>query len=169
MNIEWQVKPLSRKSSISGELFAPGAIVICHIFFEEDNPGELIRKDILKEEIENFDVPKNLIAKWSRKIGEKNDEEQKQVINNAEELFFSLFNENNATQEENIENKQSILKQLLGLLLERKRKLRRMKTNEKDVILYLHSSTKREYKVIETALELEEILKIQEQLQSLIY
>lgn len=168
MNVDWQVKPLSRKSSVSGEVFEAGATVVCHIFFEGASPGELIRKDILKEEIGNFEVPNNLVAKWSRKVGEKDGEEQKQLINNAEELFFSLYNGSDTEIEESIVKKQDMLKQLLGLMLERKRILKRVKTKDKGIILYVHSGTKKEYEVIERILELEEILKIQEQLQSLI-
>lgn len=167
--MDWQVKPLSRKSSISGEVFEAGATVICHIFFQENIPGELIRKDILREEINNFELPNNLVAKWTRKVGEKESEEQKQLINNAEELFFSLYSDSNIEVQENIANKQDILKQLIGLMLERKRILKRVKTKDKGIILYVHSDTKKEYEVIVKTLELEEILKIQEQLQLLIY
>ena len=121
----------------------------------------------MKEEIGNFEVPNNLVAKWSRKVGEKDGEEQKQLINNAEELFFSLYNGSDTEIEESIVKKQDMLKQLLGLMLERKRILKRVKTKDKGIILYVHSGTKKEYEVIERILELN-ILKIQEQLQSLI-
>lgn len=175
MNMDWTVKPLSRKSSISGELFELGAIIICHIFFEEHPEGpQLIRKDILQEEIESFELPKNLIAKWIRKIDHQNDSEQNQSLLNAEELFISLFNNTNLDLEENTEKHEELLKQkntlkqLLALMLERKRILKRLKSKDKEIILYLHSATKKEYSIPESVLDLNEILKLQEQLTSLI-
>ncbi|PWU04821.1 MAG: hypothetical protein C5B43_04095 [Verrucomicrobia bacterium] len=168
MNNDWHVKPLSRKSSISGETFEEGARVVCHIYFSQENPSELVRKDILEEELEGFEFPRNLIAKWVRRVNVNSDVEKKEMLNNAEELFFSLFDSNNIVNDANIKNRQDIFRQLLGLMLERKRILKRMTTKDKGIILYLHSTSKKIYEVSETNLDLEEILKLQEQLAMLI-
>lgn len=168
MNTAWQVKPLSRKSGASGEIFKAGATVICYVFHEEE--GELVRTDILEEEVDSFEIPKNLLAKWIRKVkDEKEAESQTGFLSNVEEMFFSLYKDVDEKVRERTIRKQEVLKQLLGLILEKKRMLRRLKTKDKGIITYTHIATKKEYRVTEATLDLEEILKIQEQLGSLIY
>lgn len=171
MNIDWQVKPLSRKSSISGESFKPGSKVICYIYSKPDLPDILERTDILAEESHNFKSPDNLLASWTRVVKEHENEEQKllekQTLENAEDFFLSLFHESADDTEETKKNRH-ILKQLLGLMLERKRVLRRLKNKNKEIILYLHIPSKKEYEVSHIILDLEGITKIQDQLGVLI-
>lgn len=171
MNTDWQVKPLSRKSSVSGEAFKPGSEVVCYIYTNPNNGSELERTDILAEECGNFELPKNLLARWTRIVKEREDEEEKghekQTLGNAEEFFLSLYDESTKHTEE-AEETRDILKQLLSLMLERKRILRRIKSKDKDIILYLHVATKNEYQVPEITLDLEKITKIQEQLRVLV-
>lgn len=166
MNMDWQVRPLSRKSSISGKTFEAGATVICYIFNQGQGGGELIRKDILEEEADSIEISNNLLAKWARKV--KNEEPEKQSLGNAEELFLSLYHDFGGEVQESVLKKRDTLKQILGLMLERKRILRRLKTKDKGNIVYLHVATKKEYEVVEMPLDLEEISKIHEQLGLLI-
>lgn len=160
--MDWNVKPLSRKSSISGKTFEPGSRVVCFVYKEES--GELARDDILENEIEGFEVPQNLLARWIRVVKEHEEDEgkeaQKQTIHNAEELFLSLY--------EHEETQELLLKQLLALMLERKRILRRLKTSNKDVLTYLHVKTKKEYTVLNKAFSIEAISDIQKQLEKII-
>lgn len=171
MNTDWQVKPLSRKSSVSGEAFTPGTNVVCYIYSDPNLPNEILRTDILAEESDNFELPKNLLAQWTRIVRDREDDEQKeaqkQTLGNAEEFFLSLYDELSESTEETTTTR-NILKQLLGLMLERKRILRRLKNKDKDIILYLHVATKKEYQVPQITLDLNEIAKIQEQLNVLI-
>lgn len=179
MNTDWQVKPLSRKSSVSGETFKPGTHVVSYIYTDPNAPAELLRTDILAEESSNFSLPENLLARWTRIVKDREDDEQresqKQTLGNAEEFFLSLYDDlANDTEESITANTASatknILKQLLALMLERKRILRRLKNRNKetDIIAYLHVPSKREYQVPQATLDLEEIAKIQEQLTVLI-
>lgn len=169
MNTDWHVKPLSQKSSISGQTFKPGAHVACYIYSDPNVPNELLRTDILVEESTHFSLPENLLARWTRIVRERGDceqkESQKQALDNAEEFFLSLYEEFANNDQENTK---LILKQLLGLMLERKRILRRLKNNVKDITRYLHRPSKREYEVPQITLALDEIAKIQEQLTILI-
>ena len=50
--MDWQIRPLARKSSLSGKSFTPGDRVVCAIFM--DDAGNLDRVDILKDELEAF-------------------------------------------------------------------------------------------------------------------
>lgn len=177
MSTDWQVKPLSRKSSLSGESFTPGTNVVCYIYSDPNLPNEILRTDILAEESGNFELPKNLLARWTRIVRDREDDEQKeaqkQTLTNAEEFFLSLYdelNENTRSLSEPSETTttRNILKQLLGLMLERKRILRRLKNKDKNLIYYLHVPTKKEYQVPQITLNLEEIAKIQAQLNVLI-
>lgn len=174
MNTEWQVKPLSPKSSLSGESFNPGSKVTSYIYTLPSSPNELLRIDILEEESAHFQAPPNVIAQWTRiiKSNQNNEqkEAQKQILSNAEELFLSLYNnpETAHSPQENT-NTQDILKQLLSLMLERKRILRRLNSKDKSSILYLHALNKQEYSVPQTPFNLEEIQTIQEQLANIIY
>ncbi len=169
MNTDWHVKPLSRKSTISGQTFKPGAHVVCYIYSNPNSPTELLRSDILTEESTHFNLPENLLARWTRIVKEHDDSEQKesqkQTLNNAEEFFLSLYDEFNIN---NQEHTKLILKQLLGLMLERKRILKRLKNKDKNIILYLHVPSKKEYQVPQTTLALDEIAKIEQQLTILI-
>lgn len=165
MNTQWQVKSLSRKCGVSGEIFQTGATVICYIFHKE---GELVRTDILEQEVTKFEIPKNLVAKWTRTVSDETKEtSQTGLLSNAEEIFLSLYRLDEEIQEDMMD-KQEVLKHLLGLMLEKKRMLRRLKLKDKGIIAYLHIASKKEYRVREITLDLEEILKIQGQLDALV-
>lgn len=170
MNNDWQIKAHSRKSSVSGEVFETGSKIICYIYHSEHGEEELVRTDIREEELGTFEVPKNLLARWTQVVKDrKNNEGQKQTLGNIEELFLSLYEEIDEVDKKKNSKKGEILKQLLGLILERKRILKRLKIKDKRIITYLHIATKKEYEVNELDLDLEEIAKMQEQLEILIY
>lgn len=163
--MDWQLKPVSRQSSTSGQKFTPGESVVCFIF--KNNQGQLERADVQESETEAFPQTNDILARWTRVIKEPDEElkeAKKQTIQSAEDIFLSLFDEENSTDCQ----ERDILKQFIALMLERKRILKRLNTKEKEVQEYLHSSTQRTFKVPMHPLEPQQILTIQEQLQNLI-
>lgn len=169
MNTEWQVKPRSKKSAVSGEAFVDGDVIHCFVYMGLES-GELERVDILEGERDHFEVPGNLLAQWSRVVRNRDEEEkevQRQVLQSAEECFISFFDE--SLEVGGSEQTRNMLKQVLGLMLERKRVLRRLKDGDSDVIRYLHVASKREYVLLKLALGMEDVVKIQEQLAQIIH
>jgi len=82
-----------------------------------------------------------------------------------EELFFSLFEVEDAVEGDET----STLKLIVGLMLERKRILRRLplKSTNK-LITYVHGKTKSEFEVEGIDITPKVVMKVQEQLQILI-
>ena len=82
----------------------------------------------------------------------------------TEELFLSLFEESGAEGEED----RAVLKQLLALMLERKRVIKRVGPSTQGVQRYRHPKQDREYDVPMDDLNPEKLVRIQEQLQLLV-
>ena len=137
--MEWQIKTIARKSTLSGEVFSPGDRVVCLIFM--GGAGELGRADLRPDEVEAFELPGEVLGRWARVVKDPDDESNtaSETMASAEDFFFSLFeNESPDTKEES-----DMLKHLLSLMLERKRVLRafgdRKSTGEQS---YRHVKTK---------------------------
>lgn len=161
--MDWQLKPLSRQSTFSGNSFETNEIVYC--FIHKDPSGELIRSDIKADEIEAFTQDKVILGRWTRKVKEKNEEEKEaaaQTLKSAEDIFLSLYEEDSHEEEKNI------LKQILALFLERKRIIKRVKKTDKDTATYYHKASDRHFDVPMARLEPEQILKIEEQLRNIV-
>tara|TARA_X000000368_G_C22781968_1_gene601965 strand:+ start:154 stop:651 length:498 start_codon:yes stop_codon:yes gene_type:complete len=119
--MEWQIKTIARKSTLSGEAFNPGDRVVCLIFKGEE-AGELGRADLRPDEVEAFQLPGEVLGRWARVVKDPDDVSgsASETMASAEDLFFSLFeNESPDTKEES-----DMLKHLLSLMLERKRVIR---------------------------------------------
>ena len=143
--MEWHIKTIAQKSSLSGECFNPGDRVVC-LIYKHKQEGELARVDLRPEEIEKFEIPGEVLGRWARIIPNQEDEitNTRETIASAEDFFFSLFE--GEKKEPNEES--DMLKHLLSLILERKRVLRvvgdRKKSGQQR---YRHIKTKNEISV----------------------
>lgn len=158
--MEWQIKTIARKSSLSGEPFVPGDRVVCLIYMD-DEAGELARADLKPEEIETFEIPGEVLGRWSRIVKDPADDSAnaRQMMESAEDFFFSLFeNEEPEAREES-----DMLKHLLSLTLERKRVLRVASARQTEgEQKYIHVKSKREVVVPIVDISTELMLKIED-------
>jgi len=118
------------------------------------------------EEVQKAGESSDLLGRWSRVIKAKEDEEReakKQSLQSSEELFLSLY-EVEHEDDEGV----AILKQILALMLERKRVLKPLSKDRKAMIPYLHVKTKREYMVSLTDFPSTKLIELETQLQCVI-
>ena len=164
--VEWQIKTIARKSTLSGEAFNPGDRVVC-LIYKDDEAGDLGRADLCPEEVENFDLPGEVLGRWSRVVKDPDDESQnaRETMASAEDFFFSLYeNDQPDAREES-----DMLKHLLSLMLERKRVVRALgKRQTEGTQLYRHVKTKREIEVPVVEISTDLMLKIQDTLGDII-
>ncbi len=163
--MDWQFKPPARESSVSGEAFSEGEIVVCILHLDEEN--QLQRADLREEEADNFTAPGGILGRWRREVKAPNEEAKearRQLMATTEELFLSLFEESDPEGEQD----RAVLKQLLALMLERKRVLRRTGPMVDGVQRYRHPKQEREYDVPMDDLDPEKLTRVQEQLQLLV-
>ncbi len=164
--MEWQIKTIARKSTLSSEAFNPGDRVVCLIFKGEE-AGELGRADLRPDEIEAFQLPGEVLGRWTRVVKDPDDvgTSASETMASAEDFFFSLFeNESPDTKEES-----DMLKHLLSLMLERKRVLRA--TGDRKSIgeqSYRHVKTKQMIQVPIVDISTELMLKIEDTIGDII-
>ncbi len=164
--MEWQIKTLARKSSLSATPFNPGDRVVC-LVFKEAGEGELGRADLLEAEVEDFEIPGEVLGRWSRVVKNPDDESvnARETMASAEDFFFSLYEGDAADAAE----ESDMLKHLLALMLERKRVLRAIAPRRTAGSQpYLHVKTKRELTVPIVEISTELMLKIQDTLGDII-
>jgi hypothetical protein len=162
--MDWQLKHFSRESASSGRSFEPGDRMVC-LLFKDDN-GELQRMDLHADEVDTEGTPDQLLGCWTREVKDTDDpdkEQRLQQLASSEELFVSLYDENAPDLEET-----DILKQILALLLERKRIIRPLSESRSGIVEYQHAKSKAVYPVSMADIAPEKLLSIQEQLQALI-
>ena len=164
--MEWQIKTIARKSTLSGEVFNPGDRVVCLIFKGEE-AGELGRADLQPDEVEAFELLGEVLGRWARVVKDPDDASAStsETMASAEDFFFSLFeNESPVTKEES-----DMLKHLLSLMLERKRVLRaigdRKSIGEQS---YRHVKTKQMIQVPIVEISKELMLKIEDTIGDII-
>ena len=88
--MEWQIQSLGRQSSISGQKFAPGDMVVSLVYVDLD--GQLARVDVLEtEEAEVAVEPSSIMGRWKREVKQpgSDQEAKQQAIQSAEDLFLS--------------------------------------------------------------------------------
>ena len=164
--MEWQIKTIAQKSSLSGDYFIPGDRVVC-LIYKDKQEGELARVDLRPEEIEKFEMPGEVLGRWARIIPNPEDEitNSHETIASAEEFFFSLFEEEKKEAREETD----MLKHLLSLMLERKRVLRaigdRKRSGEQ---CYRHIKTKNEISVPISNISTELMIKIEKTIGDII-
>ena len=149
--LDWQIKPLSKKSAISGRDIAPGDSVVCAVFV--DALGNLDRLDCHADEFDPSKVNGKIIGRWERRM----------ALSSSEDFFVSLFDDSGVRADES-----DVIKQMLALLLERKRILRPVGRPSGGIQKYVQMSTKREFDVPQRNLDAELIAKIQTQLGNII-
>ena len=163
--LEWQIKPLAKKSA-GGADIKPGDEVVCAVFI--DRAGNLDRADFLKGEFDPKAIDGKIIGRWERVVsanpGEDEKLARKMSLASSEDFFISLFDE----ESEVVADETDVVKQMLALLLERKRVLRPLGRPRDGVQRYVHAATKREFDVPQRSLDEDLILKIQTQLGSII-
>ncbi len=164
--MDWHIKTLARTSTLSGESFAPGDRVDC-IIFKDEEAGELGRADLQPEELASFELPGEVLGRWSRVVKDPDDEaaNARETMASAEDFFFSLYE----NQEPEAKEESDMLKHLLALMLERKRVLRaagprQVEGNQ----TYIHVKTKREVIVPIVEISTELMLKIEDTIGDII-
>lgn len=164
--LEWQIKPLAKKSGLSDREIKPGDTVVCAVFVDE--LGNLDRLDAHKDDFDDSKLRGKVIGRWERVVSDNPEADEraarKMALASSEDFFVSLFDEGSAVETDEVD----VVKQMLALLLERKRILRPQGRASKGVQKYVQVSTKREFSVPQKNLNEELIVKIQNQLGSII-
>ena len=164
--MEWQIKTIARKSTLSGELFNPGDQVVC-LVFKDDAAGELGRSDLKPEEVDGFELPGQVLGRWTRVVKDPDDDatSAKETMASAEDFFFSLYDNVDPEAREELD----MLKHLLSLMLERKRILRPVGPRQTGgAQTYLHVKSKRELEVPIVDISTELMLKIEDTIGDII-
>lgn len=164
--MDWQIKTISRKSSRSGQPFAPGDVAVSLIYMDAAQGG-VARADLHESELAEFGLPGELLGRWRRVIKDPDDDAAQagETLASAEDFFFSLFeNETEDSSEE-----RDMLKHLLALMLERKRVLRAIGPRKGgDSMSYLHVKSKAELRVPLCEMSRALMLKIEDTLGDII-
>jgi len=164
--MDWQIKPLARECAVSGEPFEIGDEVICFLF--RDDEGQLQRADVSEAKVDEFPRPEAVLGRWGREVkprGEEEREARAHALATTEELFLSLFKEDSPEMADDRE----LFKQVLALMLERKRILRAQGRPENGVQTYLHVRSKETYQVSATDPDPAALVRIQEELNMLVF
>ena len=163
--MEWEIKPFGKESAFSGNPFQDGEAV--HCFLVRTGEGIVARIDLDQNDIENLDEGSVVLGRWTRVFESSPDkrEETRNQQRTLEELFFSLFEVEDAVEGDET----STLKQIVGLMLERKRILRRLRPKSTNkLITFVHGKTKSVFEVEVIDITPKVVMKVQEQLQVLI-
>lgn len=134
--MEWTLQPFSRKSAATGQSFEAGEVVISFVY--KDEKGVLQRLDLRQSDLETSTLPENILGRWTHAVKNREDRSQakQERLQSPEACFLSLFQEESQNLEEGsaldgpspeeavLRQDKAILKQLLALMLERKRVLR---------------------------------------------
>lgn len=132
--MDWQIKSFTRKCFLSGRSFSDGDQYVS-MLIDRGQKGQLERLDFLASREKAFSPLGKILCRWKRvyekPTGKSDGDEQKKT---AEHLFFSLFEElpgdsGETTEDPEVsesdlpleEEGREALKQILGLLLERKK------------------------------------------------
>jgi len=164
--MDWQIKTLSRKSTLSGESFEPGDRAVSLVYIDEA-AGELGRADLHDGELDQLELPGPVLGRWRwvMKDPEEGATSASDTVASAEDFFFSLF-ENEAGDER---ERSDALKHLLALMLERKRILRALAPRQvSGSQTYLHVKTRQQLKVPITEISRELMFKIEDTLGDII-
>lgn len=159
--MELHIAPISRKSSFTEDAFEKNDRVVSLLLRTEE---EVVRVDILESEEEGYELPGELICRWTQvfKPRSKDDKEAQEALKlTADNLFISLFEGEDGPSQENAK-----FKHLLGLMLERRRLLR-VKERDAAFTIYIHRPTKNEYAVPNVELDPQFFIENQEKLEFL--
>ncbi|MDR2430375.1 MAG: hypothetical protein LBD14_05770 [Puniceicoccales bacterium] len=149
---------------MSGESFKTGDRVVCVVYKPEGLPID--RVDVLAEHFARHALAGVELGRWVREVKERAEEEREarlQLLATREEFFLSLY-----ADAEDPSGEKAVLKQLLALLLERKRVLRALGRPSGGVQRYLHVRTREEFDVPAGELVPEEVARVQSALEMLV-
>ena len=164
--MDWQIKTLSRKSTLSGESFEPGDRAVSLVYVD-DEAGELGRADLHEDELAQLQLPGQVLGRWSwvMKDPEEGATHAAETVASAEGFFLSLF-QNEARDER---ERTDALKHLLALMLERKRVLRAVGPRRtRGAQTYRHVKTKEAFEVPIADISRELMFKIEDTLGDII-
>lgn len=164
--MDWQIKSLSRKSTLSGDRFEPGDRAISLVYVNAE-AGDLGRADLHERELGELQLTGEVLGRWTwvMKDPEEAGPSATETVASAEDFFFSLF-ENEASAER---ERSDALKHLLALMLERKRVLRAVGPRQSSgTQTYRHVKTKQELQVPITEISRDLIFKIEDTLGDII-
>jgi hypothetical protein len=136
--MDWQVKPIAHTCAASGQELKVGDTVVCFVYKTQE--GTIERRDVLKDNAENFKTDGLLLGRWTREVKERGEEEKAlraQLLASREEFFLSLFDD-----PQDPTGDKALLKHILAMLLERKRIVRATGPAENGFIPYQHAETK---------------------------
>lgn len=159
--MELHIAPISRKSNVTENAFEKNDRVVSLLLRTEE---EVVRSDILESEEEGYELPGELICRWTQvfKPRSRDDKEAQEALKlTADNLFISLFEGEDGPSQENAK-----FKHLLGLMLERRRLLR-VKERDAAFTIYIHRPTKNEYAVPNVELDPQFFIENQEKLEFL--
>jgi hypothetical protein len=163
--MEWEIKPFGKESSFSGNPFQDGEEINCYLIRNKE--GTLIRADLRNDDMENMDAGTLILGRWTR-VFESSPDKREENLNQQrtlEELFFSLFEVEDAIAGEDA----NVLKQIVSLMLERKRVLRRLPPRSSSTLTtYIHVKSKKEFEVPSIDITPQVVMSVQEQLQVLV-
>lgn len=143
---KWQFRPLGKTSAVSGVDFKTGERVKSVLFKPDEETVQ--RVDLRDEEWAAFQSPTKVLGHWTQMIQERRGSEKRsphQALQIAEERFLALYEMSKEPQTAPDEQTR-LLKHLLALILERKRRLRLLDF-EKERCRYLHVKSKVVYEV----------------------
>lgn len=157
--MEWQIKTLARKSALTGEPFNPGDRIVCVIFKDLD-VGEVGRVDLLVEEVAQFELPGQVLGRWTREVKHPDEDAShaQDRMASAEDFFLSLYEADTVSEDATVNG----LKHVLALMLERKRVIRAVgKRQLSGEQVYLHVKQKNEIVVpiVDISIELMQLME----------
>lgn len=136
--MDWQIKPFSRKCAVSGQPFSSGDRYLS-ILLVATGDNQIERVDIHVDREADFPLPGRTICRWTRVYEPpERDESGETIRKTAEDLFLALNGElpepparesdqsgaDPLSPESLDEVARAALRQILGLLLERRRVLK---------------------------------------------
>ena len=127
----------------------------------------MARQDLLGDGLDQLPQETRILGRWTRTYKSEPDVRQENLNyqKTLEELFFSFFEATEAAGSE----ESDALKQIVSLMLERKRILRRASASAADKSLrYLHVKSKMEFEVPNRDITPTVIMRVQENLNALI-
>lgn len=141
--MEWTVGRIAEESSVSGKLLEAGDRVWSYLFLDAE--GAVQRMDVLAEEAESVERPRQLLCCWQSTVKGRETSaaaERQAALESAEASFLALFEEEEGELAESLRAARERLTFILALQLERKKILRPLGKGR-----YRHVSSKREFTV----------------------
>ena len=164
----WEIKDFGKLSSISGKAFEDGDKVLS-IVLKDIRNNEMVRCDLLEVEFSEWKQTEDtiILGKWARVYTEKAKPlSQEERRHSAESFFFSLYDPNEASGEQ---EELGLLKYLFAVSLERKRVLKSEPIHgEANSQIFIHVRTKRLFDVPVVIPNVESVSKVEATLGDLL-